>query len=239
VNRRPVLAGVVLVTLGVVLLLDELGSLDAGDLIATWWPLTVIGAGVVQMTVRPRSVGGGAVVLGVGVVLQLWRLEVIDDLSLLWPVLLLTLGGWLLLGHRSRRAEPELLGTAGEEVGGSEEDLDIVTVFSDRRVRLAPGAFRGGSVVTVFGDVDLDLAAAVPTSRAKLDGVTIFGDVDLFVPASWEVTSAGTTILGDVRIDERVPVPGDGTPPTLRLDLVTIFGDIRVRRVPVGATSAV
>jgi predicted membrane protein len=65
--------------------------------------------------------------------------------------------------------------------------------------------------VTVFGDVDLDLAAAVPTSRAKLDGVTIFGDVDVFVPASWEVTSAGTTILGDVRIDERVPVPGDGT----------------------------
>jgi hypothetical protein len=239
VNRRPVLAGVVLVALGVVLLLDELGSLDAGDLIATWWPLTVIGAGVVQMTVRPRSVGGGAVVLSVGVVLQLWRLEVIDDLSLLWPVLLLTLGGWLLLGRRSRRPEPELLGAPGVEVGGAGEELDIVTVFSDRRVRLAPGTFRGGSVVTVFGDVDLDLAAAVPASRAKLDGVTIFGDVDLFVPASWEVTSAGTTILGDVRIDERVPVAGDGDPPTLRLDLVTIFGDIRVRRVPVGATSTV
>jgi hypothetical protein len=95
---------------------------------------TVIGAGVVQMTVRPRSVGGGAVVLGVGVVLQLWRLEVIDDLSLLWPVLLLTLGGWLLLGHRSRPRRARCCSARlGEEVGGSEEDLDIVTVFSDRR----------------------------------------------------------------------------------------------------------
>jgi hypothetical protein len=238
-NRRPVLAGVVLVTLGVVLLLDELGTFVAADLLATWWPLVIVGAGVVQMTVRPRSVGGGAVVIGVGVVLQLWRLDVVDDLSLLWPVLLLTLGGWLLLGHRARHAEAELLGTSGEVAGGSGEELDVVTVFSDRRVRLAPGPFRGGSVVTVFGDVDLDLAAAEPTSRAKLDGVTIFGDVDLIVPSSWEVTSAGMTILGDVRIDERLPVAGAEQVPTLQLDLVTIFGDVRVRRVPVAATSAV
>lgn len=236
-TRRPVLAGVVLVALGVLLLLDEFGTLAAGELIATWWPLAVIGSGLAKMALPPRSVGGGGVVVAVGAVLQLWRLEVIDDLSLLWPVLLLTLGGWLLLGRYARRPDPELLGV--ESVGGAGEQIDVVTVFSDRHVRLAPGSFRGGSVVTIFGDVELDLAAAVPTGKAKLDGVTIFGDVELTVPSSWEVTSSGATILGDVRVDPPT-LPQDGGPsPVLRLELVTVFGDVRVRRVPVATTSTV
>lgn len=231
-NRRPVLAGVVLVTLGAILLLDELGSLDAGPLLSTWWPLVVIAAGAVQLTVRPRSTVGGALLVGIGGVLLLWRLEVVDDLSLLWPALLLTLGGWLLLGHGRRRH--------AVRVGGGEfgDEVDVVTVFNDRRVTLAPGPFVGGSIVTVFGDVDLDLTAGAPAPTARVDGVTVFGDVDLLVPDDWRVTMTGPTLFGDVRIDDRQggAAPGEGAP-ELRLDLVTVFGDVKVRRTPVGAAA--
>jgi predicted membrane protein len=231
VNRRPVLAGMVLVTLGVILLLDELGSLDAGDLLSTWWPLVVIAAGVVQLTVQPRSTLGGVLLVGVGSVLLLWRLEVVDDLSLLWPALLLTLGGWLLLGHGRRRHT--IIRAGGVEFG---DEIGVVTVFNDRRATLAPGAFAGGSIVTVFGDVELDLTAGTPAPVARLDGVTVFGDVDLLVPDDWRVTMTGPTLFGDVRIDER-PVgaaTGEQTP-ELRLELVTVFGDVRVRRAHVAA----
>lgn len=231
-TRRPVLAGLVLVTLGLVLLLDELGGVDARGLLATWWPLAVIAAGLVQAAVPPRSVGGGTVVVAVGVVLLLWRLEVVDDLSLLWPALLLTLGGWLLLGPGRRRRHA----TVGGEVGA---EVDVVTVFSDRREQLAAGPFAGGSVVTVFGDVDLDLTAGDPGGVAAIDGVTVFGDLDLVVPATWRVTTSGPTILGDVRIDEAVAVTDGADRPELRLELVTIFGDVTVRRAPVASTSTV
>jgi hypothetical protein len=228
-TRPPVLAGLVLVGLGTVLLLGELGAIDATGLLATWWPLAVIAAGVVQLTVPPRSLVGGPLVIAIGAVLLLWRLEVVDDLALLWPVLLLTLGGWLLLGQRVRR-------DGAFTVDGVSGELDLVTVFSDRRVRVAPGGGASGSIVTVFGDVDLDLTAATPGRRARLDGVTVFGDVQVQVPADWRVTVGGATLFGGVQVDEGTAPRADET--ELRLDLVTVFGDVRVARTPVPVAPA-
>jgi predicted membrane protein len=230
-NRPPVLAGTVLVAIGALLLLEELGALDAGRLIATWWPLAVIAAGVLRWVRVPRSLGGGALLVVTGAVLQLWRLEVIGDLSLLWPALLLTLGVWLITGRAIRVGSWRHGATVIEGEG-----FETVTVFGDRRTRVRPGPFSGGSVVTVFGDADVDLTPASLVGTAEIDGLTVFGDVDLLVPPGWQVTSAGLTIFGDVDIAPPWPGSDGGEPaPELRLDLVTVFGDVTVKR---GVTSA-
>lgn len=108
---------------------------------ASWWPSLVIGAGVVRWVRPPRSIGGGTLLVAVGTVLQLWRLEVIGDLSLLWPAILLTLGLWL------------------------------VTVFGDADVDLTASTLESGARidgVTVFGDVTVrrGLPAARPRAAA-------------------------------------------------------------------------
>jgi predicted membrane protein len=223
-NRPPVLAGTVLVAVGTLLLLDELTGLDAGRILATWWPLAVIAVGVLRWVRPPRSVGGGMLLVAVGVVLQLWRLEVVSDLSLLWPAVLLTLGLWLLTGRGVRRGS---WGGGASVVDGT--GFDAVTVFGDRRTRVRPGPFSGGSVVTVFGDADVDLTASTLDGGAAIDGVTVFGDVELVVPPEWQVTSGGLTLFGDVDV---APPPNGTTAgaPELRLDLVTVFGDVTVRR---------
>jgi predicted membrane protein len=231
VNRPPVLAGTVLIAVGALLLLEEFGALDAGRFIATWWPLAVIAAGVLRWVRVPRSLGGGALLVIAGLVLQLWRLEVIDDLSLLWPALLLTLGVWLITGRAIRVGSWRHGATV---VDG--EGFETVTVFGDRHTRVRPGSFSGGSVVTVFGDADVDLTPASLAGTAEIDGLTVFGDVDLLVPPGWQVTSAGLTIFGDVDIAPPWPeAESDGPTPELRLDLVTVFGDVTVRR---GVTSS-
>lgn len=222
-SRPPVVAGTVLVTVGALLLLDELGAVDAGRVLTTWWPLGLVAAGLLRWARPPRSLGGGALLVATGVVLQLWRLEVILDLSLLWPVLLLTLGGWLLLSPRVRHRGWSATGQAGD-------DFDAVTVFGDRHTLVRPGRFTGGSVVTVFGDADVDLTATTIADRAAIDGVTVFGDVHLAVPPHWHVTSDGLTLLGDVDVAPPTATTDGGAAPELRLDLVTVFGDVKVTR---------
>jgi predicted membrane protein len=102
-------------------------------------------------------------------------------------------------------------------------------VFGDRRTRVRPGPFSGGSVVTVFGDADVDLTGSTLDGDVAIDGVTVFGDVELVVPPAWQVTSGGLTLFGDVDVAPSSSGPTDGAP-ELRLDLVTVFGDVTVRR---------
>ena len=55
-RRHSVETGIVLVVLGLLFLLDNLGIADLGDVIATWWPLLLVGLGVwIILESRKRS----------------------------------------------------------------------------------------------------------------------------------------------------------------------------------------
>lgn len=221
-TRPPVVAGLVFVTLGVLLLAEQAGAIaDVGDLVADWWPLVIVAAGLGQATLPPRNPSGGLVVAGVGGALLLWTLDVVASLSFVWPVLLIGFGLWLIVG-RVR---------TGEGVDRFDDaHVSVVTVFGDREVAGPQGPFVGGDVTTVFGDVDLDLAEAQLDGDATVQITTVFGDLDLVVPPSWRVKLTGPQLFGDVRIAD--PLETVEGAPLLVLRTVTVFGDVEVRRAP-------
>lgn len=223
-NRSQLVFGLLFIAVGILLLAEQAGLVSAWPVIADWWPTIVLVSGVAQLVTRPRNVLGGAITIVVGVALLLITLGVIDTVALLWPLLLIGLGAWLLFG-RPRTGPTEL-----------ESATDVFAVFDDRVVRVPAGPFSGGAVTTVFGDVDLDLSATtLPNGRAILQVTTIFGDVDVTIPPGWDVTVSGPEILGDVRVPPRPAAPpsADGTPPPppglLQLRAVLILGDVEVR----------
>ena len=67
-HRRPYLGALILITLGVLFLLDNLGVADFGTIISTYWPLILILIGVriffrygrTEHTAAPGSVSTGA-----------------------------------------------------------------------------------------------------------------------------------------------------------------------------------
>lgn len=99
------LPALVLIALGVLFLWAELGGFDAGRVIATWWPVFLIGAGVANLANR-SSRGSGIVLAVLGcafLAANLGYLPWVRILSL-WPLALIGVGIAMLLRENRRKA---------------------------------------------------------------------------------------------------------------------------------------
>jgi cell wall-active antibiotic response 4TMS protein YvqF len=94
VKPGRVLIGLALVALGVLFLLDRAGTLDAGNVIGDWWPVAIIGLGLIQLAERPRSFFGPAMVIAAGMVVLLFTTDVLEGnvFTIIWPLLLILVG---------------------------------------------------------------------------------------------------------------------------------------------------
>ena len=169
-------------------------------------------------------VGGLLVVLGV-----LWLLDTADVIDAWrWGVV----GPLLLVGFGLWQVATAWGGRTSDLVRGI---VDAVAVLADRNLR-CEGPFEGGSVVTVLGDLDLDLTAAtLAASPVELSATVILGDLDITVPADWRIRTEGPTLLSDVTVR---PVQAassgatdgePGQPPELVIRTFGLLGDLDVR----------
>ncbi len=223
-TRSQLMFGVLLITAGVLLLADRTGAVDAWQVFTTGWPAILILSGAAQILTRPRNLLGGTVLAGLGVALLAWTLGYITSLAVLWPLLLIALGVWLMTGRW-----PTLVHIDSIEAS----DTDIVAVF-DNRVVTRTGPFAGGTVTAVFGDIRLDLRhATLDPAGTTVQITTVFGDLDLEVPDTWKIQVTGPELLGDVNLRAAHDPPD--TAPVLQLRVVTIFGDIDIHPIPIPA----
>jgi predicted membrane protein len=87
---------------------------------------------------------------------------------------------------------------------------------------LAPG-WTDEQIVVLLGDAKLDLTNRPPAEGAILRVFHLVGDVRMRVPAGTRVTTSGTTLLGDHRVEVE---SGEG--PALEVRAWGIFGDVKV-----------
>lgn len=213
------LLGTVFVTIGVLVLLDQRDVVDAGRLVADWWPAVFLGAALLDLLARPRRVVSAMVFGVLGVVLLGITTDVVEPSvwEIVWPIGIVGIGLWLLL----RR--PVGMDTAS----GADETIDVTVLFSGRRAVCTAPRFRGGSATAVFGGAEIDLSGAVIEGEAVLDAVALFGGVDVEVPLGWRVVLDGPAIFGGH--ESHVPPPQDPNAPTLRVRATAIFGGVEVK----------
>lgn len=204
--------GLVLLALGAIGILEATGTGTGG--VAAWWPIAVIGLGVMAMVGRRRVSLGPLVITGFGFVLladqQAWT-----DAELFGPVLLVAFGLAVLFG---------LNRSAG--FGGSADSS--FAMFAGTKVRNTSEHLTRADATAVFGGVTLDLRQAHIDTEASVDAIALFGGVDILVPPGWRISIAGTPILGGVDDKTRPsgPLPADA--PVLRVNATAIFGGVTV-----------
>ncbi len=203
--------GLILITIGVVLALDNLEVVSASELLAGWWPAVVIAAGL--WTAINGDALIGLLVAVVGGLLLLSTLEMVTASvgSLIVPGVLLVVGGTLIqAGRRVRHAQAalvEALERGGRaDPGGSEVATSAATA--------------------ILGDARLVVDDAVPDAgRVVVSATSVLGDVRIEVPAGWRLEDHISRVLGDVHLPRGISDPAS---PVVELHGVVLLGDIKV-----------
>lgn len=216
-NWGRVYFGAVIVTVGVVFLLDNTDVLDAGEFFSNYWPLAVIGAGLLMFVTNPTHWVSALIVTGVGAGFLLSTLDVIDVSDFIWPIVIVVVGLSVIFGRSSRRKV--------EQTG---DTVSSFNMFSGSELASHSKQFKGGDVSAVFGGAELDLSDAVPAEGAELDVFTAFGAVEVTVPHGWNVVVKGLPLFGGFENKTaKEPIP-EGAP-LLIINATAIFGGVEVK----------
>lgn len=222
-NRGRLLVGFVLIALGVLFLLDQNDVLDAGDLIADWWPIVFVVAGFLYLSFSPRHVMVPAVLVIIGLALLARSLDFVPDWArtVFWPLVLVAIGLWVIFGSG--------LGTATVQRG---DRVNSLVAFFGREVVNESQQFGGGSIFTIFGGTEVDLRGARPVpAGAAMDVVVAFGGVDIVVPEGWRVEVKGIPLFGGwSNKTKRDQLSADA--PVLSIEALVAFGGLDIAHHP-------
>jgi len=195
--------GLVVIGLGVLFLMDELGIMNA-SMVLRWWPVAMIGYGLMRLTgtLCRQQVTAGLIFTVIGGwfllrTLGVFRLDVI--FTDFWPLILVIVGGAMVAGAVRRSRAP----------AGAGEPASRLSAFAfwsgvDRKVVTTD--FQGGDLTAVMGGHDIDLRSArMAGGSAVIDLLVMMGGVDLRIPEDWAVSCEAVPVMGAVEDHTRPP----------------------------------
>lgn len=195
--------GLGIMTIGLLLTLDNFGVLDTRRFVRLW-PVLLIVAGVAKLTHRLKAKArpAGYLFIVVGLVLLLVNFGLLQ-LRLAFAIFLLAIGAAIVL-----RAARSPVPAAPATVTDPSRHLDVSVFMGAIKRALSTEDFRGGTVWAVMGGCEIDLTKASMLDREVVVNVfAVWGGIEIRVPADWLVESRGTALLAAFE-DTSLP-PGD------------------------------
>jgi predicted membrane protein len=182
--------GIGILIVGAVLLLDNLGFMEAENVI-DFWPMLLVLVGISHFF-RPRGSRryvSGSIFIIVGLVIQLSKLGFIAyDIFDLWPVILVIVGLSLILKPFRKRGPK-----ASEDTGV----FETTAILGGSSRSLSAADFKGGDAVAIMGGCEIDLRdCGSEGGPAEIDTFAFWGGIEIKVPEDWEVQVKGVAILG-------------------------------------------
>jgi lia operon protein LiaF len=258
--------GLILLLLGALFLLANIGVLDfhLGSFISKYWPMLLILYGLKEVAqgilfAKRRTYPShwsllfGIMVLILGVVFQLNRLDVIEPISwsliwnIIWPLAIIYIGIRLLFGRRwftSRYVytkQDHSWDSDEYEYGHSLKDRS----FFAGSVRLGRKPWQlEDTVISMFaGEIDLDLTTAIledGETRVMLKGFA--GEITIYIPEDLPVQVDSKVLAGEINVFDQdqsgisreinyTSYDYDIADKKLHLVIYMTFGEINIKRV--------
>lgn len=203
------LIGLWIIVLGALLLLGNLGFIDASSVWRYFWPLILVFIGssmlLNQSRAKRQRLGWVLVIVGSWIFINRIGLIDISIFKLLLPALLLSVGGMLVWrAFTGPRLDTNLTAlSAGEEAHA--EFMRSFAVMSSNEMRPVSRPFRGADLSAVMAGIKLDLLdARMESDSAAIEVFAFCGGMEIYVPPDWTVVSKVTTLMGGF-IDKRKP----------------------------------
>ena len=225
-NRKmggSLISGLVIVTIGVVLLLGQLGVVDT-NAIWRFWPaiFCIVGISRIGNADNMASRAWGTLLVFLGGVLIAHEFGYFRyGLSQLWPAFIIGTGLLMIWRHYD-----------AAQGGGLSSDSDVQTfsVFGGSERRINAKDFKGGQSFALFGGFKLDLTQAdIDGAEAKVDATVLFGGGEIFVPRTWTVIVKGIGVFGGYADQTRQEIVSGTNPKTLVVTGMAMFGGVEVK----------
>lgn len=215
--------GVIVLALGLLFTLANLGVIDAEEWLP-YWPVLLIVLGVARILqgVTGAGRGGGVILAAVGVLLLLQNLEVTHlRFHQVAPIFLILLGGWIVWGAAASRS--------GRRIGvDSSSTVWNLAVMAGIERKYNTKDLRRGDVVAIMGGCEIDLSdASISAGEAVIDVFAMWGGIDIIVPPDWTVVSRVIPLMGGYEDSRR----SQGADPTKTLVVkgMAIMGGVEVK----------
>lgn len=207
--------GVVVVAIGIGFLLDSLGLITFGSILSVWWPLILVFAGIVGL-INGGNPTGPLITLAVGVILQLWRLDILEVniWAFLWPAILIVVGISMLLGRVGAPSET------------ADSHVDVFAAFGGNERRVRAKKFQEGAMTALFGGTKLDLRETELAENARVQVTVAFGGTEILVPRNCAVSFSGLPLFGGWQ--DKTEHPADPTS-HLHVTGTIAFGGLEVK----------
>jgi predicted membrane protein len=214
-------AGLMVVAVGLAFMFDNLGWMDAGQLIR-YWPFGIIAIGVVKL-VQAQSWSGrilGGIICAVGAMLAADVVFVVHlNVFRWWPVAIIIFGVMIVLKafHPSdadvrvvSNPAPGALGgstfgASGEyqppashlRPGSMQQKMSEFAVWSGVERRVSSPAFKRADLTAVMGGIEFDLRqAGTDQGEAVIEVFVLWGGIEITVPPDWAVSNEVVAIMG-------------------------------------------
>jgi predicted membrane protein len=226
------IVGLLIIFVGVVFTLDELGIAPAVSYLR-YWPLALIAIGVLKM-LQARDGGGafaGLLFAIVGVWLQAEELDIIHiRIWEVWPLALVIFGGYLvwqgLAGRDApREAHPaattfperdqasppssqpasQWASETSQRVADANSTLSAMAILGGVSRGNNSRSFRGADLLAIMGGLQIDLRQAAIHGEAVMDVFVMWGGVEIRVPEDWTVSSRIVPLMAGVEDKTRPP----------------------------------
>jgi predicted membrane protein len=171
---------------GLVLALDSLGFIEAGD-IFRFWPLVIVAIGVVKWMAPVSQKMSALIWIVAGLALLLVSLGRMSFAGV-WALILFLVGAkiaWKALRPVPRPKDADSV-------------IDLMQFMGGTKTVVTTSDFKGGQATAVMGGCEIDLRhASMPEGRAAvIDTFAFWGGIEIRTPDDWEVVSQGSAALG-------------------------------------------
>jgi predicted membrane protein len=218
-------AGVVIITVGAILLLNQLGVLPH-VVTLHFWPVVLVVVGLIKLLSGSDAgdrVFGGCLIAA-GIILQTNALGITHlTWSQAWPAIIIGVGV-MMVAHA----------LTGQPCGSKfsvDPEWNSFYVFGGGERQVTAKDFRGARLFAVFGGYEVDLSRAdMEGNEAYIEANAVFGGGEIRVPTSWKVVVQGMGVFGGYD-DKSQYVQADPAAPskTLYVRGVAVFGGVEVK----------
>jgi predicted membrane protein len=201
-ERNKIVAGIIIVGVGIALLLRNMGFLLPPWLFT--WPMILILVGIYSGIKHNFRNNSWIILTGIGVFFLIDKF--IPTLHLepyFWPLVIIGIGllyiivprkrswvRWRDFGNDdnyNRKGRYSRQESSGEGITDSNDEFTIRSILSGVKKNIISKNFKRGYVKSVFGGAEIDMSRADITGPAYLQLEVVFGGVSIVVPSNWSV----------------------------------------------------